>query len=275
MPYSPLELANAFIQTGELPDALDALNVHLAAQPGDDDTRRLRAAVLMRLPDIMHKRAALDDLNQLGEQTISDHIKRSTLLHQLGEPERAAAAAEAAWQANPTDERVAELCLNRLLDSNFIPTARQVLARMPRSWRWLRWEAAVAEHEGDYALASEGYTDAIAALDQSTISPLLAASLRADMLLARANACVQLGALDEADADYRAAEAAIPGDPMIRFNRGLLWALRGEMIEALALCGEALAEANPALQAHMEAALRADARFGGLTALLLSGEGDI
>lgn len=274
MPYSPLELANAFIQTGELADALDALNAHLAANPDDDETRRLRASVLMRLPDESHKRAALDDLNHLRAQTVSDHIKRSTLLYQLGNLQAAADAAETAWQANPDDERVAELCLNRMLESGALDKADAVLAHMPRTWRWLRWSAALAEQRGDYALAAEHYRDAINALERSVISPLLAASLRADMLLARAGAFAQLGRLDEAAADYDAAEASIPGDPMIRFNRGLLAAQRGEMIDALALCGEALAAANPTLQAHMENALRADPRYTGLAALLLSGDAD-
>ena len=42
MGYSPLQLAQAFIKTGEIEDALDALNQHLEATPSDDETRRLR-----------------------------------------------------------------------------------------------------------------------------------------------------------------------------------------------------------------------------------------
>ena len=39
--YNPITLADAFIQAGELDDALDALNQHLEANPSDDDARRV------------------------------------------------------------------------------------------------------------------------------------------------------------------------------------------------------------------------------------------
>ena len=58
--YSPIELAEAFIRTGELADALDALNPHLEAQPNDETALRLRAAVLMRLPG--------EDLEELNRE---------------------------------------------------------------------------------------------------------------------------------------------------------------------------------------------------------------
>ncbi len=84
MGYSPMELAEAFIQTGELPDALDALNQQLTAYPDDETARRLRAQVLMRLPGEEHLRAALHDLDQLASPTAEDGLLRGILLEQLG-----------------------------------------------------------------------------------------------------------------------------------------------------------------------------------------------
>ncbi|MBZ0278924.1 MAG: tetratricopeptide repeat protein, partial [Anaerolineae bacterium] len=46
MGYSPMQLAEAFIKTGELTDALDALNQQLETVPQDDYARRLRSQVL-------------------------------------------------------------------------------------------------------------------------------------------------------------------------------------------------------------------------------------
>ena len=49
MTYTPLELVVAFIQTGELADALGAIDQHLQDQPADDRVRRWRLKILRQL----------------------------------------------------------------------------------------------------------------------------------------------------------------------------------------------------------------------------------
>ncbi|MEO1163713.1 MAG: tetratricopeptide repeat protein, partial [Chloroflexota bacterium] len=49
MAYTPMQLAETFLKTGELEDALDALNQQLEAEPADEEARRLRVQVLMPL----------------------------------------------------------------------------------------------------------------------------------------------------------------------------------------------------------------------------------
>src|SRR5690242_19339862 len=79
MPYSPMELADAFIRAGELADALDALNQQLIDQPADDEARRLRAQVLMRIPGEEHVQAALGDLESIASPTQDDNLRRALL----------------------------------------------------------------------------------------------------------------------------------------------------------------------------------------------------
>ncbi|MEO8393720.1 MAG: hypothetical protein ABI700_12085, partial [Chloroflexota bacterium] len=107
--HTPIELAEAFIQTGELGDALDALNQHLQAQPDDEGARRLRASVLLHLPN--RAREALADLDALAAPSTDDLLLRAQTLEALGDSEAAFAAIEQAWSAHH-DLRSAELLLS-------------------------------------------------------------------------------------------------------------------------------------------------------------------
>ena len=62
---------------------------------------------------------------------------------------------------------------------------------------------------------------------------------------------------------------------MLAFQRGLLAALRGELVEALSRCGDAMTDAGADEQAQMEHILRADPRYAALAMLLLQGDADI
>jgi tetratricopeptide (TPR) repeat protein len=115
MSHSPMELAAAYIRAGELADALDALNEHLTNDPGDDDARRTRVEVRLRLGGERHWTAALDELAALSETTAADHYTRSVLLERLGRLDEAQSAARAAVDV-AADEAFRGKAVDRLLD---------------------------------------------------------------------------------------------------------------------------------------------------------------
>src|SRR5215203_4153014 len=108
MAYSAIELANAFVQAGELQDALDALNPHLAANPTDDDALRLRAAVLIRLRTHEHLRAALVDLESLSSPTVNEFVQKANLYQMLNDLDGATQAILAARALAPDQEHLVQ-----------------------------------------------------------------------------------------------------------------------------------------------------------------------
>lgn len=265
--YSPLELAEAFIKTGELADALDALGQHLENTPDDETARRLRAAVALRTGDLA---LALADLDALPAPTADDQTRRSVILERMGDTDGAVAAMEAARVLNPDDERQAERLLQLLLKRGEVDRARALIDSRPPTWRWLQWAGDLSAQAGDHAAAVEGYSAALEQLNaQFDLSAnASAAAIKARLLLARADCYRQSGQIGQAEADYRTAQTIIPTDPMIPFNLGLLAAERGDLDAALALCREAFADASDTLRAHMRVSLRDKASYAHLVARL-------
>lgn len=265
--YNPLELAEAFIKTGELADALDTLNQYLERSPGDEAARRLRAAVTLRTGDLS---LALADLDSLAAPSADDHSRRSVILERMGDLDGALGAMETACGLKPDDERLAERLLHLLLKRGQIDRARALVGGLPATWRWLQWAGDLAEQAGDPAAAAGRYSAALNQLDAqfSLSANASAAAIKARLLLARADCYRQTGQIDLAEADYRAAGAIVPSDPLIPFNLGLLALERGDPETALALCREAFAAANDTLRDHMRASLQGEARYAQLSALL-------
>jgi hypothetical protein len=263
MPYTPLDLAAALIQTGELADALAALNQHLAQQPQDDRARRLRAGVLKHLGGDDQLRAALADLEQLTDPTAGDAIQQSILLEQAGDPAGAQAILAQAHARWPDDERLTERFLSLLLAQNQAETALAVVREQTQTWRWLQWEGDVLTALGDDVTATARYGLALAQLE-GLIQPDNAryfGPIKARLLLARAAAYHRLNLPDQADAHYEAAGQIIPDDPTIGYNRGLLAWERGDHDAAVHMCRTALAAASESLRARLLADLRDDARY--------------
>src|SRR5690606_8702827 len=101
MVYSPMELAQAFIKSGELSDALDALNRHLEQNPDDDEGLRLRSEVLSRFRDTVSLQKALNDLIQLHEPAFEDWVRRVALSQKLGDHRSTAYALKQALSLRP------------------------------------------------------------------------------------------------------------------------------------------------------------------------------
>ena len=258
MSYTPLELAVAFIQTGELDDALDALNQHLAQQPQDDRARRWRLQILRQLNG--DSQQALADLEQLATPTATDFTQVALLLDNVNDSDAALnllADAHARW---PHETRLIEVYLRLLLEHDHIDIALPIARAQPTAWRWLEWEGDLLASQGDDITATARYGLALAQLDAGfdTDSIAYLVPIKARLLLARAHAYRRLGHYDLAVQHYTEAEALMPTDPLIPFNRGLVAYLEGDQASAIAICQSALSAANPALRAQMMAALQSD-----------------
>lgn len=266
MSYTAMELAQAFIKTGELEDAIEALNTHLDEHAGDDAARRLRIQVLLRLGEPAQLQRALADWNELIQPTAADQIDLSVLHQRLGNLDAAIAAVQVAHSAAPTDERVAERLLDLFIKAERFEDAVALIRQQERSWRWLEREGDVLVAMGDDVLATARYGLVLAQLEDltGTLRADYLQALRVRVLMARAHAYRRLGQIETAREHYQAAQAILPDDPTIGFNLGLLTAIDGEREKAVTQCRSAFAQASPVLQAEMRRSLAEDAAFEGL-----------
>ena len=165
MPYSPLQLAEAFIRAGELVDALDALDAHLTAQPADDEARRLRASVQQRIGGADHLRAALADLAALTLPSADDHAQESVLHYELDDWATACHALETACALRPHDERLTERLVWLLEKGGDLAAARALAEAQPVTWRWAQTAGDLARAQGDDGGAAAHYRAALADFD--------------------------------------------------------------------------------------------------------------
>ena len=265
MSYSPLQLAEAFIQAGELVDAVDALTQHLEATPGDDAARRLRAQVLIRMRSAENYRAALADLDQLDAPTPDDDVTRAIALEyleflskSLSDLDGAMQAIERASSARPGDERIAERYFYMLEARARWEEARSLLNTMPRTWNWL-------QKAGDLASEYEGETEAVTYYAQAlehletqfdTSTDAFAQSIKSHLLSSRAQMYATLGQFREADADYTAAEGLAPDDATLMFWHSFVAAELSDEEQALALCRAALGKASDGWRTQMMETLK-------------------
>ena len=270
MSHSPLDMAHAFIQTGELDDALEALEAHLAESADDDEAHRLRIEVLLRRGTPDDLRAVLAAVDGLAEVTATEATWRSVALERLGDLDGAGAAMRAALAANPDDERAVERLVGLLHANGEIEAAQDLVAAMPRTWRWLQWAGDLAAAAGDDMTATARYGLALAGVEAQFDMTYDGHGqvLKARLLLARANAYRRLQMEEQAEEAYMAARKLVPDEPMIPFGLGLLAALRGEMATATTLCGGALDAATGPLRAEMTRTLREEAPYAELARAL-------
>jgi tetratricopeptide (TPR) repeat protein len=261
MSYTPLQLADAFIKAGELDDALDALNQHLADHPNDAEGRRLRAQVLLRTATPDHLRLALADL-QAVPPTAADDFILSVIHERSGQPDEALALARQAYET-ATDDALKARSLERLL--GLMQAAGQVQAALDMALAndWMQWAADAAAALNADAAAADYYTQALERIGKlyDITSDAIAANIRARVLLKRAGVYHRLKRFTEADADYASAQAIIPDDPMIGFNRGLIAADQNDNDAARTAIHTALQTAPSSLQTLMLAELRANPTY--------------
>ena len=270
MPYSPMQLAESFIRTGELTDALDALNQQLEQQPQDDEARRLRIDVLLRLTETDYLQQALTDINALSTITAADYQRESVLHERLGDMAKALESMQKAHELTPDDERLSERLLNLLMSQKQYAAALELVYEQAKSWRWLQYEGDVLALTGDDTLATARYGLVLAQLDEleGVMRADYLQGMKARVLLARAHAYRRLQQIDTAREHYQAAQLLLPKDPTISFNLGLLDALSGDLEKAVTQCRAALANAPKMLQGEMHESIRNETLYSELWARL-------
>ncbi len=281
MSFTPIERAEAYIQAGELTDALDALNEHLSTHPDDDQARRMRIGVLSRSAHgesaqaEAHLRAAIDDIARLSSLTTEDQIMRYQLHVRIGgEAAGHQLLLELFADDSPRDPRLIELLLESLYRRSESTQAIQLLFDLPKTWRYLQWNGDFHALKGDQRVALDYYCSALDQLDETTqhtptSGQPFVANLRAQILLRRAEMFRVLALFKDAAADLADVEALIPKDMTIRFKRGVMLYLSGQHEDGLSLCRSALDAAQPdALRAEMLRSLDDDERYAPIRAAL-------
>lgn len=187
MPYSPMQLAEVFIQTGELSDAVEALNTQLEANPTDMVARRLRAAVRLRLGEQDDLQLALADLDELTDVGADDHVLRSIIQQRLGDWDQAHKAMETARTLKLADERIAERYALTLEHAQGTSAARSFVATQPQTWRWLQLAGDLARTAGDVTAADAHYAAALVHLESrmNTETDALGVNLKSVLVLKR------------------------------------------------------------------------------------------
>ncbi len=270
MAYTPLQLAEAFIQAGELDDALDALNQHLDANPDDAAALRLRIGVRLRIGGEEQFLAALMDAEAIPQKTADDYQQISVIQQRLGNLGAAEDAMRAALGLAPGDLRHTERLVKLLQAQGELHAALEWVREQERSWKWLQWEGDLLAQQGEHTMATARYGLALSQLGAyaGQMRPDYLQALQARLLLARAESYRHLGQYEVAREHYEEAQQMLPEDPAIAFNLGLLTALSGELAAGVAQCRAALASAPDAMREEMLTSLHDDPALSAIAAAL-------
>jgi tetratricopeptide (TPR) repeat protein len=274
MSYSPMQLAEAFLNTGELDDALDALNQQLEQQANDDTARRLRIQVLMRLNNEQNLLYALADFEKLPSLTAEDYQMTSIVHEALGDLDTAIIAMNQARELSHDDARFTERLLELLLAKQAYTDALALIRQQERRWRWLEREGDILVLMNDDTMATARYGLVLAQLEQfaGQMREDYLNALKARVFLARAHAYRRLEQIETASEHYQAAKALLPDDPTIDFNLGLLTFLQGDLLGAIEQCRVALEGASSYLADSMRESIQNDDIYQVLAKSLLKSE---
>jgi tetratricopeptide (TPR) repeat protein len=212
MLYSPIQIAEACLQAGELNQALEVLDSHLQAHGADDEARRLRAEIRLRGAGPESIRAALSDLDALGTLTAGDWLTRSVAAERLGDLDGAVEAVEQARALQPGDDHLAERLVTLLIGAGRLAEARAVLTGLPRRWSWLRLAGDVEAAAGNPYEGIRRYAEALQHFDTHHPAPNpFMQALYAEIIARRAALYARVGIAEAADLDYALLEEIAPG----------------------------------------------------------------
>lgn len=258
MAYTPLQMADAFIQAGELPEALDALNQHIQENPNDIAAFRLRISVRLRLGDEENLLAALVDSEAIPQKSADDYRQVSVIQQRLGNLGAAEDAMRAALGLAPGDLRMTERLVDVLQQEGELQAALEIVREQARSWNWMQWEGDLLQQLGDHMMATARYGLALAQLSEyeGQMRQDYLQSLQARLLLARAESYRHLEQYDVSRQHYEAAQKLLPDDPAIAFNLGILTALSGDAAGGTEQCRTALQSASETMRREMLLSLK-------------------
>lgn len=253
MPYSAMELAEVFLKTGELDDALDALNQQLDNQPDDDYARRLRIQTNLRLLNASNLTCTLDDLEKLKQKSATDYQTESIIYQKMGNLDKAIQAIQHGQQLEPQNERLTERLIDLLLNTEQYQTALDIIREQEKNWRWLEREGDVLALLDNDILAIARYGLVLAHLSEldGIMNENYLQALKLRVILARAHAYRRLDYTDLARDLYESAQAITGDDATITFNLGLLAEIDGQHNQAIKHCQQALDNAPKLLRQSM------------------------
>jgi tetratricopeptide (TPR) repeat protein len=266
MTYTPMELAEVFIKTGELADALDALNQQLIAEPLDDTARRLRASVLQRLEEPNNLQKALTDLQKLSDASADDYVQQSVIHERLNQVGGAIKAMQTAHLLSSDSERILERLVELMTHEKRYSEALDILNNAPQTWRWLMRQADIYTLNDNPPKALVALNLAQANLETvfpDLLSPV-SRNTMAQIHVARGQVQMKLDNLKEAEKDYRDALYHIPDDATILFNLGLIYARKDMLTRAERHCRQAFDNASPYIYKMLIDVLNNDDRYTAL-----------
>jgi len=236
MAYTVLQLANAFLQTGELTDARqtigDYLSKDVSADPDYEAILRLWIDLLAH-GDESDQRLALAEYDRLPHFLPTDYIKRAMIYYRLGELRSARGILEIGLATISHDDRLCESLLFIYKKMDDSQAGLSLVKTQPKKWIWSRWGGDFAMIARDFDLAIAYYTEAIQLLEMryplsdampaqilsdSTMNDaekLTIMGVYADILLARTEAYYAVEKVDEAKRDEARAKRLIPNDPTL------------------------------------------------------------
>ena len=263
MSYTPMQLAEVFIKTGELTDALDALNQQLIDEPTDNNARRLRASVLQRLANPDQLQAALDDLRQLSDASADDYVQQSIIYERMEQADEAIQAMQEAHRLSPDAERILERLVDLLTHAKQHKEVLDLLVDAPQTWRWLMRQADIHSLNNNPSEALVALNLAQAHLETmfpDLLSPV-SRNTMAQIHVARGQVQMNLDNLKESETDYKDALYHIPDDATILFNLGLIYARQDMLSRAERYCKKAFENASPYIRQMLLDVLSNDERY--------------
>jgi len=265
-----MQLAEAFLKTGELDDALEALNQQLEQEANDDEARRLRIQVLLRLNSAENLQIAQADIKKLSSPTAEDYQIASIVQERSGNLDAAIQAMNQARELNINDERLTERLLELMIANQSYQDALALIRQQEQTWRWLEREGDVLVLMGDDTMATARYGLVLAQLAEfeGQMRKDYLNALKARVYLARAHAYRRLEQIETATEHYQAAKQLLPDDPTIDFNLGLLTFLNGDLEAAVQQCKDALERASAHLAESMLDSLKAEGDYEELAEAL-------
>lgn len=263
MSYTPMQLAEVFIKTGELTDALEALNQQLQDKPNDNEARRLRASVLLRIEKPEHFHMALADLQQLSDASADDYVQQSVIYERSNQIDEAIQAMQTAHQLLPDGERILERLVELLTHQKQYAEVLDLVKSAPQTWRWLMRQADIHtlnDHPNEALIALDLAQAQLEIVFPDLLSPV-SRNTMAQIHVARGQVHMKLDNLKAAEKDYKDALYHIPDDATILFNLGLICARRDMLTRAERYCKQAFANASPYIRQMLIDVLSNDERY--------------